>query len=102
MYFKVSGRHNPHTNNWIKENSAVCEVTGYFEGRKQGSKLAKFGRSKEKRSDARLVVAALVIVMCIYDALKYKYAPFIRKKSVVPKPQTLKNEVVENYKFMNG
>jgi len=34
--------------------------------------------------------------------LKYKYAPFIRKKSVVPKPQTLKNEVVENYKFMNG
>ncbi len=24
------------------------------------------------------------------------------KKSVVPKPQTLKNEVVENYKFMNG
>jgi len=40
--------------------------------------------------------------MCIYDALKYKYAPFIRKKYVVPKPQTLKNEVVENYKFMNG
>jgi len=100
------------TSRWIKENSAVCEVTGYdmdkitkdrlysiakklysvkdgleqhlslrtnelfdiedkivlydltntyFEGRKQGSKLAKFGRSKEKRSDARLVVLALVI-----------------------------------------
>lgn len=97
---------------WIKENSAVCEVTGYdidkvtkdrlyviskklyaekealeqhlstrtndlfdiedkimlydltntyFEGRKVGSKLAKFGRSKEKRNDARLVVLALVI-----------------------------------------
>jgi len=97
---------------WIKENSAVCEVTGYdidkvtkdrlysiakklysvkdgmeqhlslrtnelfdiedkimlydltntyFEGRKQGSALAKFGRSKEKRSDARLVVLAMVI-----------------------------------------
>ena len=97
---------------WIKENSAICEVTGfdiekvtkdrlyqiskklytlkdsieqhlslrtnelfdiedkivlydltntYFEGRKQGSDLAKFGRSKEKRSDAKLVVLALVI-----------------------------------------
>ena len=100
------------TTRWIRENSAVCEVTGYdtgqvtkdrlysiskklyaekealeqhlsvrtnelfdiqdkivlydltntyFEGRKQGSKLAKFGRSKEKRSDARLVVLGLVI-----------------------------------------
>ncbi len=97
---------------WIKENSAVCEITGYdiqqltkdrlycisrklyaekealeqhlsvrtnelfdihdkiilydltntyFEGRKQGSKLAKYGRSKEKRSDAKLVVLGLVI-----------------------------------------
>ena len=100
------------TSRWIKDNSAVCEVTGYdidkitkdklyhiarklleqkegleqhlslrtnelfdiedkiilydltntyFEGRKQGSELAKFGRSKEKRSDAKLVVLALVI-----------------------------------------
>lgn len=100
------------TTRWIRENSAVCEITGYdirqitkdrlysiskklyaekealeqhlsirtnelfdiqdkiilydltntyFEGRKQGSKLAKFGRSKEKRSDAKLVVLGLVI-----------------------------------------
>jgi hypothetical protein len=100
------------TTRWIKENSSVCEVTGYdidkvtkdqlyriskklysekeameqhlsirtnelfdiedkimlydltntyFEGRKIGSKLAKFGRSKEKRSDAKLVVLALVV-----------------------------------------
>ena len=100
------------TTRWIRENSAVCEVTGYdirqitkdrlyaiskklyaekdaleqhlsvrtnelfdiedkiilydltntyFEGRKQGSKLAKFGRSKEKRNDAKLVVLGLVI-----------------------------------------
>jgi hypothetical protein len=100
------------TARWIKENSAVCEITGsdieqitkdrlyaiskklysekealeqhlsvrtnelfdiqdkiilydltntYFEGRKQGSKLAEFGRSKEKRSDAKLVVLGLVI-----------------------------------------
>jgi hypothetical protein len=38
----------------------------------------------------------------IYDALGYKYAPFIRKKSVVPKLQILKNEVVENYKLIDG
>ena len=100
------------TSLWIKENSAVCEITGfekekitkdrlydistklyaekdaleqflsirtnelfdiedkimlydltntYFEGRKTGSNLAKFGRSKEKRSDAKLVVLALVV-----------------------------------------
>jgi len=34
--------------------------------------------------------------------LKYKYAPFIRKKSVVPKPQIQKNDVAEIYNFMNG
>ncbi|WP_449495064.1 IS1634 family transposase [Belliella filtrata] len=97
---------------WVKENSAVCELTGcdmekvtkdrlyksaldlykvrdsieshlsrrtnelfdledkiilydltntYFEGEKRNSQLAKFGRSKEKRSDAKLVVLALVV-----------------------------------------
>jgi len=100
------------TARWIRENSAVCEITGfdikkitkdqlyriskklysqkealeqhlsvrtnelfdiedkimlfdltntYFEGRKENSKLARFGRSKEKRSDAKLVVLALVV-----------------------------------------
>lgn len=100
------------TARWIRENSAVCEVTGsdiekitkdrlyaiskklytvkdeleqhlstrtnelfdiedkimlydltntYFEGRKNGSELAQYGRSKEKRSDAKLVVLALVV-----------------------------------------
>lgn len=100
------------TTRWIKENSAVCELTGYeidkltkdklyqsalqlyqakdalekhlskrtnelfdlqdkiilydltntyFEGEKRNSKLAKFGRSKEKRSDAKLIVLALVV-----------------------------------------
>jgi DDE family transposase len=100
------------TARWIKENSAICELTGYdvekltkdklyqsalslyslkdelekhlskrtnelfdiedkiilydltntyFEGEKRNSKLAKFGRSKEKRRDARLVVLALVV-----------------------------------------
>ena len=100
------------TVSFIKENSAVCEITGhnkakvtkdklywisrelynikdklesylsrktneifdledkiilydltntYFEGRMQHSKKAKYGRSKEKRKDAKLVVLAVVI-----------------------------------------
>lgn len=100
------------TARWIKENSAVCELTGYpadkitkdklyeqslklydirehleqylsirtnelfdlqdsivlydltntyFEGSKKHSRLARFGKSKEKRRDAKLVVLALVI-----------------------------------------
>lgn len=100
------------TVSFIKENSAVCELTGYkkdkltkdklygiskelysikdqiesylskktnelfdlddkiilydltntyFEGRMLSSKIAKFGRSKEKRKDAKLVVLAIVI-----------------------------------------
>jgi transposase len=32
----------------------------YFEGRKEGSELAQFGRSKEKRNDAKLVSLALL------------------------------------------
>ena len=100
------------TTRWIKENSAVCELTGYdieqltkdklyqsalhlydvrdaiekhlstrtnelfdledkiilydltntyFEGEKRNSQIARFGRSKEKRKDAKLVVLALVV-----------------------------------------
>ena len=100
------------TSQWIKENSAVCELTGYpiekitkdklysiskslykvkedlekhlskrtnelfdltdkiilydltntyFEGSMRSSKIARFGRSKEKRNDARLVVLAVVV-----------------------------------------
>ncbi len=100
------------TSKWIKDNSAVCDITGYdidkitkdklyqsaldlyqhksiiekhlstttnelfdlqdrimlydltntyFEGNKRNSQLAKYGRSKEKRSDAKLVVLAMVI-----------------------------------------
>lgn len=108
------------TTSWIRDNSAVCELTGYdreqltkdklyrsaldlyevrdaleshlsirtnelfdisdkimlydltntyFEGRYETSELARFGRSKEKRSDARLVVLALVVN--IYGFIKY-------------------------------
>lgn len=108
------------TTSWIRDNSAVCELTGYdleqltkdklyrsaldlyevrdeleshlsirtnelfdisdrimlydltntyFEGRYENSDLARFGRSKEKRNDARLVVLALVVN--IYGFIKY-------------------------------
>jgi len=100
------------TSRWIKDNSAICDVTGYdidkitkdklyqsalalykhkgiieshlskktnelfdlqdrimlydltytyFEGTKATSTLARYGRNKEKRSDAKLVVLAMVI-----------------------------------------
>lgn len=100
------------TVSWIKENSAVCELTGYdvgkvtkdkryqiskklheektglddllsrctnelfnlqdkiilydltntyFEGRMTNSQVSRFGRSKEKRSDAKLIVLAVII-----------------------------------------
>jgi hypothetical protein len=100
------------TSKWIKDNSAVCEVTGYavhkitkdklygislklydckeiiekhlstktnelfdiedkiiiydltntyFEGRQKTSKLADYGRSKEKRNDCKLVVLGVVV-----------------------------------------
>ena len=108
------------TASWIKENSAICELTGqdgakmtkdklyesalrlytvkdqleqhlshktnelfdlsdkivlydltntYFEGQYNGSELARYGRSKEKRNDAKLVVLALVVN--IYGFIKY-------------------------------
>ena len=41
---------------------ALFDLTNYyFEGRKAASRKAKFGRSKEKRSDYRLLVLALCI-----------------------------------------
>ena len=39
----------------------VIKAIFYFEGRKAASKKAKFGRSKEKRSDCKLLVLALCI-----------------------------------------
>ena len=46
----------------IEDRIMLYDLTNtYFEGRKDGSELAKYGRSKEKRSDAKLVVLALVV-----------------------------------------
>jgi hypothetical protein len=46
----------------IEDKIYLYDLTNsYFEGRKVCSSLAKFGRSKEKRSDCKIVVLALVI-----------------------------------------
>ena len=45
----------------LNDNIILYDLTNiYFEGEKRNSKLAKYGRSKEKRNDAKLVVLALV------------------------------------------
>ena len=45
----------------LEDKIILYDLTNtYFEGEKRNSKLAKYGRSKEKRSDAKLVVLALV------------------------------------------
>lgn len=46
----------------ITNRIAIFDLTNfYFEGRKEGSKKAQFGCSKEKRSDCKLLVLALCI-----------------------------------------
>lgn len=45
-----------------EENIILFDLTNtYFEGEKRRSKLAQYGRSKEKRKDAKLVVLSLAI-----------------------------------------
>ena len=41
-------------------------------------------------------------VKVIYDALEYKYAPFIRKKSVVNKKQFLEKGFIDWLNFSSG
>ena len=46
----------------LQDKIILYDLTNtYFEGRKSGSRLAQYGRSKEKRKDAKLVVLALVV-----------------------------------------
>jgi hypothetical protein len=41
-------------------------------------------------------------VVTLYDALKYKHAPFIRKKSVVHKPEPLEGQHVVKQEYLSG
>jgi len=46
----------------LEDKIILYDLTNtYFEGRMQGSRIARFGRSKEKRNDARLVVLAVMV-----------------------------------------
>ncbi len=46
----------------LEDKIIIYDLTNtYFEGRMKNSKLAKYGRSKEKRSDAKIVVLAVVV-----------------------------------------
>lgn len=46
----------------IQDKILLYDLTNtYFEGEKRNSKLAKYGRSKEKRKDCKLIVLALVV-----------------------------------------
>lgn len=48
----------------LQERIMIYDLTNtYFEGRKEQSSMAQYGRSKEKRSDAKLIVLALVVNM---------------------------------------
>lgn len=54
----------------ISDKIVLYDLTNtYFEGQYNDSKLARYGRSKEKRNDAKLVVLALVVN--IYGFIKY-------------------------------
>ncbi|MBK7739981.1 MAG: hypothetical protein IPI42_05300 [Saprospiraceae bacterium] len=48
----------------INDRIVLYDLTNtYFEGRKDSSRIARFGRSKEKRNDAKIVVLAVVTNM---------------------------------------
>ena len=54
----------------IEDKIVLYDLTNtYFEGKYERSKLAKFGRSKEKRNDAKIIVLALVVN--IFGFIKY-------------------------------
>jgi len=46
----------------INDHIIIYDLTNtYYEGRQQGSVLAQYGRSKEKRKDCKLIVLAVVV-----------------------------------------
>jgi hypothetical protein len=46
----------------LQDKIIIYDLTNtYYEGKMQGSVLAKYGRSKEKRTDAKIVVLAVVV-----------------------------------------
>ena len=95
MNFTSQMRYNPETGEYEKY---LCQTTDdlfkptnrimlfdltnfYFEGRKDGSRKARFGRSKEKRSDCKLLVLAL----CINTEGFIRYSAVLEGNTTDPK-----------------
>jgi hypothetical protein len=70
-------------------NTQKCVTTTVQNIREQWISIRRCSEPEEK-------------VKRIYDNLKFKYAPFIRKKSVVLKPPIQKNETIDSIQFMSG
>ena len=66
----------------------------YFEGRKDGSRKAKYGRSKEKRGDCKLLVLAL----CINTQGFPRYSTILEGNIADPKslPDMIEKLILEN------
>lgn len=80
----------------IQDTIYLYDLTNtYFEGEKKNSKLAQFGRSKEKRSDAKLVVLAVVVNLEGF----IKYSSILQGN--MADSATL-SEMVENLKVKSG
>ena len=72
------------TDNLFNQRNSIVlfDLTNfYFEGRKAASRKAKFGRSKEKRSDCRLLVLAL----CINTDGFIRYSAILEGNTADPK-----------------
>jgi len=70
-------------------NTQKCVTTTVQNVREQWISIRRCSEPEEKTRN-------------IYDALNYKYAPFLRKKSVVPKPPPQKNQSLDNIHFIPG
>lgn len=74
----------------LRNSIALFDLTNfYFEGSKRNSKKAKFGRSKEKRSDSKLLVLAL----CINTEGFIRYSSILEGNTADPKslPNMIEN-----------
>lgn len=73
----------------------IFDLTNFFfEGRKDGSEKAQFGRSKEKRTDCKLVVLAL----CINAEGFIRYSSILEGNTADPMslPDMIENLIVKN------
>jgi len=76
----------------LQSKIVIYDLTNiFFEGRKLGSAYCKFGRSKEKRSDCRLICVALLVDIHGFITYSHFYS------GNQSEPQTLA-DVVENIK----